>query len=68
MNINFGDTVRIFPKRGKKYIGIVVSRLNDTLTIFTPASEDRGFTYHTSFVQADQAQVIARATFEEAAQ
>lgn len=67
MNINFGDVIE-FTMSGQAYIGLVVSRLDDVLTVFTPATEDRGFTYQTSFVQADQAQVIARATFEEAAQ
>lgn len=65
MNINFGDVIE-FTMSGQAYIGLVVSRLDDVLTVFTPATEDRGFTYQTSFVEAHKANLIDRSVFTEA--
>lgn len=64
MNINFGDVIE-FTMSGQAYIGLVVSRLDDVLTVFTPATEDRGFTYQTSFVEAHKAHLIDRSVFTE---
>ena len=64
MNINFGDVIE-FTMSGQAYIGLVVSRLDNVLTVFTPATEDRGFIYQTSFVELHKANLIDRSVFTE---